>query len=94
MHQLRRSLIVVERGFPLRRALRDLIYKEGKMLKWDTCRRQAGSWVPKCEPPAVYECAATLHEGAATSLLILLEVSFYRQAYIVLRSSYLYSVHP
>jgi hypothetical protein len=92
-HQPRRSLIIVERDLPLRRALGDPIHKEGRTLEWDTCRRQAESWIPECEPSTVYKCATTLRGGAVTSSLILLEVPSYRQAYIVPKGSYIYSVH-
>jgi hypothetical protein len=63
------------------------VHKAGRTLEQDACRRQAESWVPKCEPPAVYKHTATLRVGAVTSSPILLEVHFYKQAYIVPRAA-------
>jgi hypothetical protein len=42
-HQLRESLIVVEKDLPLRQIPRDLIYKEGETSKQDICREQVKS---------------------------------------------------
>jgi hypothetical protein len=101
-HQLRRSLIVVERNLSLKKALGDSIHKEGRTSKRNACRRQVEISVLKYKPPTVYKHAATLHRGVTISSLILLEVHFYRQDYIVLRvvtyivpshkASYLYLV--
>jgi hypothetical protein len=43
MHQPRGFLVVVERNLFLRRALKDLIHKEGRTSEWNACRRQVGS---------------------------------------------------
>jgi hypothetical protein len=74
-HQPRESL-VVEGNLSLRKVLGNLIHKVGRILEWNTCRKQAGSWVSECESLAIYKCITTLCRRAVTSSLLLLEVYF------------------
>jgi hypothetical protein len=80
--------------FPFKKGFRGSDIQERQDVRTGHMQKIGWKLSSQCEPPAVYKCAATLYRGAVTSSLILLEVPFYRQAYIVLRAAtYIVSSH-